>query len=46
MLVDVSTIEVGSALGTVAVGFLFGFGFSVGSWLWGVIVGAFHKKAA
>ena len=40
------TFEGFSVLGAVVFGILFGFGFSIGGWLWGVLVGAFKRRAA
>jgi hypothetical protein len=33
-------------LNTILVGFLFGFGFAAGSWLWGALVGAVNRRRA
>lgn len=37
------TFEGFSALGTIIFGILFGFGFAIGGWIWGLIVGAFSR---
>jgi hypothetical protein len=31
-------------VGTILFGLAFGFGFAIGQWLWGIIVGAFHRQ--
>lgn len=38
------TFEGFSVLGAVVFGIIFGFGFAVGGWLWGVITGAFARR--